>query len=72
MNIKAGTNMKINIVNMTKPESSYTKGMQPLVFSTKRFKKTGTGWHRAGKNITYVRNGRTQRSQIKVMDIKYL
>jgi len=53
MNIKGGTNVKFNIVNMTKPDSSFQKGMLPLVYSTKKFSKTGKGWHRAGKNITY-------------------
>jgi hypothetical protein len=72
MNIKSGTNVKFNIVNMTKPDSSFQKGMQLLAYSTKKFTKTGKGWHRAGKNITYQKNSRTQRSQIKIMDIKYL
>lgn len=57
---------------MTKLDSSFQKGMQPLVYSTKKYIKTGKGWHRAGKKITYQKNGQKKRSQIKIMDIKYL
>jgi hypothetical protein len=35
MNIRANTVVKFNIVNLTKEESSYKYGMQPLVYSVK-------------------------------------
>jgi hypothetical protein len=71
MNIRAQTKVKFNILNLTKSESLFKKGMQPYIFSKKLFEHQGIGWHRAGTNITYEQNKRTLRSTPKVMDIKF-
>lgn len=35
------------IKNLYKKSSSYSNGMQPFVFSLKKYKDKGIGWHRA-------------------------
>jgi len=37
MNIKAGTKIKLNILNLTKAETSFKKGMLPFIYSKKLF-----------------------------------
>ncbi|CAI2369656.1 unnamed protein product [Moneuplotes crassus] len=44
------------IKNLYKKKSAYTKGMQPFVFSLKKHKETGIGWHRGGELIRYTQN----------------
>ena len=48
MNIRADTVMRINICNLSKPNSLYAKGMKPFVYSINKKKATGQGWHRGG------------------------
>lgn len=36
-----------------KPESTYTMGMKPLIYSVKDADKNGIGWQRDGLNIAY-------------------
>jgi len=36
-----------------KPDSLYSVGMKPLVYSKKDSEKTGSGWHRSGEDIVY-------------------
>jgi len=40
-----------NIVNHTKRNSLYTKGVQPIVFSERNYQCYKIGWQRAGRNI---------------------
>lgn len=35
---------RFNIVNLMKPESTYTMGMKPLIYSVKDAEKTNIGW----------------------------
>ena len=44
---------RFNIVNLMKPESTYTMGMKPLLYSVKEAEKAGIGWQRDGFNIAY-------------------
>ena len=48
-----GLSVKFNLVNHTKPGSLFNKGMKVLVFSDKRSKTEGLGWHRDGRDIAY-------------------
>lgn len=41
-----------------KPESTYSMGMKPLLYSIKQSEKEGLGWYRDGFNITYYQNAR--------------
>lgn len=43
---KAGTRIKFNIVNLSKPESLSNEGMKPCVRSEISERLTGQGWHR--------------------------
>ena len=54
---------RFNIVNLMKPESTYTMGMKPLIYSVKEAEKTGLGWQREGFNIAYYQNARKSTSQ---------
>lgn len=45
--------MRLNIMNLMKDDSLYSQGMQPFVFSVKKWKETGIGWHRDGTDIKY-------------------
>ena len=42
------------IKNLYKKSSAYSKGMQPFVFSLKKHKKTGIGWHRGWDLVRYT------------------
>lgn len=52
----ANTSVVFKIINMLKQASLYSCGFKPFVYSTKKFKEKGIGWHPAGKNISYKRN----------------
>ncbi len=41
-----------------KPESTYTMGMKPLIYSVREAEKSGLGWQRDGFNIAYYQNAR--------------
>ena len=53
MNIRQDTFVRINICNLSKPNTLYSKGMKPFVYSMNKFKQHGIGWRRGGENITY-------------------
>ena len=39
-----------------KPQSLYTMGMKPCIYSKGHFEKSGKGWFRGGENIKYFQN----------------
>lgn len=41
-----------------KPDSTYSMGMKPLLYSVKEADKNGLGWYRDGTNIAYYLNAR--------------
>lgn len=45
-----------------KPDSTYNKGMRPLVYSVKESEKVKIGWQRECFNIAYFQTGRTKRA----------
>ena len=45
-----------------KPDSTYNKGMRPLVYSVKEAEKLKIGWQRECFNIAYFQTGRTKKS----------
>ena len=51
--LPAGTRIRLNILNLMKPDSLYNYGMKPWVLSHKRQKEEGMGWHRDCENISY-------------------
>ena len=53
-NIKGPPNkVRLHIMNLMKDDSLYSSGMQPFVFSKKKWEATGIGWHRGGIDIVY-------------------
>ena len=72
MNIKAGTVIRININNLTKPNKLYNNGMRPFVYSTNKMKAEGIGWHRGCENLNYNHNGNTVRFSKKNLDAHWL
>ena len=45
-NHQTNTPYIFRILNLTKPDSLYNQGMQPLIYSTKEFTKCQAGWKR--------------------------
>lgn len=71
-NIKAGTVVKLNMLNLMKDDSLYNMGMQPFVYSQKRhLQGDGVQWHREGFNIEYYFNDLTIRTSNVTMDMKF-
>ncbi len=64
-NTRKNHTYRFNIVNLMKPDSTYTNGMRPLIYSVKEAEATGIGWQRDGFNIAYYQNARKSKIQIK-------
>ena len=43
-------------MNLSKPDSQYSVGMKPVLYSELEAKETGTGWTRAGTEMTYFKD----------------
>lgn len=48
--------IRFSIVNLTKPDTLYREGMQPVMYSKKEAVESNVGWRRCGGNIAYFRN----------------
>ncbi|XP_025931887.1 cytosolic carboxypeptidase 3 isoform X3 [Apteryx rowi] len=62
-NTQAGMPYRFTIVNFTKPDSLYKRGMRPLLYSEADAKKHNVGWRRTGNEIKYYRNNAGQGGQ---------
>jgi hypothetical protein len=60
-----GTTVKFNLLNLVKPDSLHSEGMQPCVFSRTSHWLKGIRWHRAGKKINYYLNEKMPRRDIQ-------
>ena len=47
---------RFSFVNLSKPDSQYSVGMKPVLYSELEAKETGTGWTRAGTEMTYFKD----------------
>ena len=63
-----GIDIKLNVVNLTKPDSLFNQGMQPLTFSLTKAKNKGQGWVRAGRDINYFPNGYSRKEAAGAKD----
>lgn len=45
--------IRFNIVNLAKPDSLFSRGMQPVMYSCAAAQRHSQGWYRAGKDISY-------------------
>ena len=62
-NTRKDQTYRFNLVNFMKPESTYTKGMRPLVYSLwDAAKGSKFGWQRECQNIAYYQTNRTKRA----------
>lgn len=43
-------------MNLTKPDSLFNQGLQPVLFHTEEAERTGQGWVRTGESIAYFAN----------------
>jgi len=50
------SSVTFNIVNLTKPDSLFNKGMRPVMLSYQNLQTKTIGWQRTGYNITYRAN----------------
>ena len=65
---KNGIDIKFNVVNLTKPDSLFNQGMQPLTFSLTNAKNKGQGWVRAGRDINYFPNSYSRKEAAGAKD----
>ncbi len=57
-NLKGRPNaVRLHIMNLMKDDSLYSSGMQPFVFSKRKWETAGIGWHRGGQDIIYDSSG---------------
>ncbi|NXG53676.1 CBPC3 carboxypeptidase, partial [Psilopogon haemacephalus] len=54
-NTQAGTPYRFTIVNFTKPNSLYKRGLRPLMYSEADAKEHRVGWQRTGNEIKYYK-----------------
>ncbi|KAL2094064.1 hypothetical protein ACEWY4_011376 [Coilia grayii] len=57
-NMRAEIPYHFRITNFLKATSLYESGQKPLLYSEKRARTFGVGWHRVGQDVSYYRNGR--------------
>ncbi|KAJ8411332.1 hypothetical protein AAFF_G00173380 [Aldrovandia affinis] len=57
-NTRAGVLYRFTISNLLKLSSLYREGQRPLLYSEEKARARHVGWHRAGQEVTYRRNGR--------------
>lgn len=55
-NMRPGVPYRFNIINMMKPDSLFSSGMRPLVYSEAEALQKAVGWVRAGSDICYYQN----------------
>ncbi|XP_053310385.1 cytosolic carboxypeptidase 3-like [Spea bombifrons] len=59
-NTRANVPYRFTIVNFRKPNSLYSQGMRPLMYSETEAKTRRIGWHRVGDDIKYYNNNLRQ------------
>ncbi|KFW61170.1 Cytosolic carboxypeptidase 3, partial [Pygoscelis adeliae] len=59
-NTQAGMPYRFTIVNFTKRNSLYKRGLRPLLYSEANAKKHKVGWQRTGNEIKYYKNNAGQ------------
>lgn len=56
-NTRKDLEVKFNMLNFSKPDSLFNKGMKPLIYSETKVEEEDVGWFRDGYNIGYFCNG---------------
>ncbi len=52
-NTRKDVKYTFHITNFIKPDSLFSEGMKPLIYSKKDADLHGISWHRAGEDIVY-------------------
>ena len=60
-NTRKDKTYRFNIVNLMKPDSNYSQGMKPLIYSIKEAEESRIGWMRDGFNIAYYQGNRKKK-----------
>jgi len=55
-NMEAGVPYRFNLINLMKPDSLFSSGMRPLLYSEGLAAEAGVGWTRCGDDIAYFMN----------------
>ena len=50
---------RFSLVNLSKPDSQYSVGMKPVLYSETEAQLSGTGWTRAGSEMAYFKDTRS-------------
>ena len=61
--MKADTEYRFSFVNFSKPDSQYSVGMKPVLYSETEVARTGVGWVRAGTEMTYFKDSSSDASK---------
>ncbi len=64
-NTKKFSQVRFNILNLSKPDSLFNEGMKVLVYSEKHSVEKDIGWHRTCSKIAYYHNGIKKDNQKK-------
>jgi len=54
--MEAGVAYRFHLINLMKPDSLFSSGMRPLMYSERVAKESGIGWTRAADEIAYFMN----------------
>ncbi|BHF84526.1 hypothetical protein SprV_0902767700 [Sparganum proliferum] len=68
---QTGVVYTFKILNLLKPGSLYSQGMQPLLYSEKLSKNEGIGWIRVGTDITYAKKTEQPTNHLFDKDLTY-
>ena len=55
-NMRSDCEYRFSFVNFSKPDSQYSVGMKPVLYSEIEAEKNGTGWMRIGSEMTYFKD----------------
>ena len=61
--MKSETEYRFSFVNFSKPDSQYSVGMKPVLYSETEVARTGVGWVRAGTEMTYFKVSQSDASK---------
>lgn len=58
-NMRADCEYRFSFVNFSKPDSQYSVGMKPVLYSEMEAQQSGVGWMRVGSEMTYFKDCRS-------------
>ena len=58
---------RFSFVNFSKPDSQYSVGMKPVLYSETEARENGVGWMRVGSEMTYFKDTRNSGTSQKII-----